>query len=134
MADLLLDTHVWLWWNAAPERLSLAAKARIADPRVRVFLSAASVWELAIKAGLGKLTLGEPVAAYVTRRLASDAVESLPVTAAHAAGVEGLARLHKDPFDRILVAQARAEGLILLTVDPHVLAYGAGCEDARASA
>lgn len=128
---LLLDTHVWLWWNTESERLAPAAVRQIENPRNEVFLSAASVWEMAIKRRLGKLPLPEPVAAYVARRLKSDSVRELPVNAGHAAGVETLDPLHKDPFDRLLVVQARHEGLRLLTVDPLVLAYGSPAVDVR---
>ena len=129
---LLLDTHVWLWWNTEPERLSPAVLKQVADPRNEVFLSAASIWEMAIKRGLGKLPIPEAVAAYVTRRLAADNVESLSVSAEHAAAVESLDRLHNDPFDRLLIVQARHEGLRLLTTDEKVLAYGTPAIDARA--
>ena len=128
---LLLDTHVWLWWNTEPERLAVATLKQIESPRNAVFLSAASVWEMAIKRQLGKLPLPEPIAAYVARRLESDSVEALPVTAGHAAGVETLERLHHDPFDRLLIVQARHEGLRLLTADDRVLAYGSPAVDVR---
>jgi PIN domain nuclease of toxin-antitoxin system len=129
---LLLDTDVWLWWNTEPERLSAAARRQIADAANEVFLSSASVWEMAIKRGQGKLSLPEPVAAYVTRRLATDDIRSLPVSIDHAAAVETLELLHRDPFDRLLIMQARHEGLRLLTSDDEVLAYGSPTVDARA--
>jgi PIN domain nuclease of toxin-antitoxin system len=128
---LLLDTHVWLWWNTEPERLSTAARRQIGDTRNEVFLSAASVWEIAIKQRLGKLPLSEPVSSYVARRLATDDVQPLAVTLDHAAGVETLELRHRDPFDRILIIQARHEGLRLLTADDKVLAYGNPTVDAR---
>jgi len=128
---LLLDTHVWLWWNTTPDRLATAARRQIGDAGNEVFLSAASVWEMAIKRRMGKLPLPEPVASYVSRRLAADAIVSLPVTAEHAAAVETLELLHRDPFDRLLIVQARHEGLRLLTADDQVLAYGTPTVDAR---
>lgn len=128
---LLLDTHVWLWWNTEPERLAPTVVRQIENPRNEVFLSAASVWEMAIQRALGRLPLPEPVATYVARRLESDSVAPLPVSAAHAAGVETLEPLHRDPFDRLLVVQARQDGLRLLTVDDLVLAYGRPASDAR---
>jgi len=131
---LLLDTHVWLWWNTEPERLSSAARRQIGDSRNEVFLSAASVWEIAIKQRLGKLPLPEPVYSYVTRRLADDDVQPLAISVEHAAGVETLELRHRDPFDRILIVQARHDGLRLLTADDQVLAYGSPTVDARASA
>jgi PIN domain nuclease of toxin-antitoxin system len=129
---LLLDTHVWLWWNSEPERLSTTARRQIGDARNQVFLSAASVWEMAIKRQMGKLPLPEPVAVYVGRRLATDPIEALDVRVSHAAAVETLEPLHRDPFDRLLIVQARQEGLRLLTVDVQVLAYGIPAIDARA--
>jgi PIN domain nuclease of toxin-antitoxin system len=128
---LLLDTHVWLRWNTEPERLAPAARRQIADARNDVFLSAASVWEMAIKRRAGKLPLPEPLALYVARRLAGDNVSALPVSVVHAAAVETLERLHRDPFDRLLIVQARHEGMRLLTVDDQVLAYGTPAADAR---
>ena len=95
---LLLDTHVWLWWNTDPQRLAASARRQIGDARNEVFLSAASVWEMAVKRRLGKLPLPESVASYVGRRLASDDVRPLPVGVDHAAGVETLELLHKDPL------------------------------------
>ena len=98
---LLLDTHVWLWWNTEPERLATAARRQIGDARNEVFLSAASVWEMAIKRRLGKLPLPEPVASYVARRLAADSVAALPVSLAHAAAVETLEPQHRDPNQEV---------------------------------
>ena len=128
---LLLDTHVWLWWNTEPERLAPNAVRQIANPRNEVFLSAASVWEMAIKRRLGKLPLPEPVGSYVARRVQSDPVIALPVSLDHAAAVETLESLRRDPFDRVLIVQARHEGLRLLTVDDLVLAYGNPTVDVR---
>jgi PIN domain nuclease of toxin-antitoxin system len=87
---------------------------------------------MAIKRSMGKLPLPEPVASYVARRLAADAIAALPVTAEHAAAVETLEFLHRDPFDRLLLVQARHAGLRLLTADDQVLAYGTPTVDARA--
>lgn len=128
---LLLDTHVWLWWNTEPERISKTAYRQIADVRNEVFLSAASVWEMAIKRKLGKLPLPEPVGTYVARRLAAGNVRPLPVSMDHAAAVEALELLHRDPFDRLLIVQSRHEGLRLLTVDGQLLAYGSPAVDVR---
>jgi len=128
---LLLDTYVWLWWNTVPERLAKVAHRHIGDARNEVFLSAASVWEMAIKRQLGKLPLPEPVGSYVVRRLAADDFRALSVSADHAAAVETLELLHRDPFDRLLIVQARHEGLRLLTVDDRVLAYGSPAVDVR---
>jgi PIN domain nuclease of toxin-antitoxin system len=128
---LLLDTHVWLWWNTKPERLSATARRQIGDARNEIYLSAASVWEMAIKQRIGKLPLPEPVGAYVARRLTIDSIRPLTISIEHAAAVETLERLHSDPFDRLLIVQARHEGLRLLTADDQVLVYGNPVVDAR---
>lgn len=128
---LLLDTHVWLWWYTDPQRLSAQARRQIADPDNDVFLSTASVWEMAIKRQLGKLPLPEPIATYVATRLERDGMKPLLVSIGHAAGVETLEALHRDPVDRLLIVQARQEQLRLFTVDDNVLAYGPPTFDAR---
>jgi PIN domain nuclease of toxin-antitoxin system len=122
---LLLDTHVWLWMIARPERLSAEARARLEDPANELFLSAASAWEISIKHRLGKLELPEPPERLVPSRLARDGVTPLPVTVDHALRVAVLPDLHRDPFDRLLVAQAQIEGLVLVTADPAIAGYGA---------
>jgi PIN domain nuclease of toxin-antitoxin system len=122
---LLLDTHVFLWWFAAPERLGRRAKRIIADGRNDVLLSAASGWELAIKAALGKVSLPEPVERYVPARMAAQGIGALPVLPVHALRVAGLPPLHHDPFDRLLVSQALIEDLPLMTADGQLTAYGA---------
>jgi len=117
---LLLDTHVFLWWCADDSRLSEQARTAIADPENEVSLSAASVWEMAIKESLGRLTLPEPVSR-VTVRLG---FRALPITFEHAEAAGRLPSVHRDPFDRMLVAQAWVEGLTLVTHDPAILACG----------
>ncbi|SHN77016.1 PIN domain nuclease, a component of toxin-antitoxin system (PIN domain) [Geodermatophilus obscurus] len=119
---VLLDTHVLIWASTAPERLG-AAEQLLADADARL-LSAVSIWELAIKQRLGKLSVGPDVRTW-TRRVTSELVlDHLPVTADHAAAVEHLPDVHRDPFDRLLVAQAVAEGAVLLTADARLAAYG----------
>ena len=119
---VLLDTHVLVWAATTPERLgSDLAVVEAADSRI---VSAVCIWELAIKQRLGKLTVGSDVRTW-TRRVASELVlDHLPVTAEHAAAVEHLPDVHRDPFDRLLVAQAVAEGAVLLTADGRLAAYG----------
>ena len=119
---VLLDTHVLLWAATTPERLgSDLAVLEAADSRV---LSAVCTWELAIKQRLGKLTVGSDVRTW-TRRVTGELVlDHLPVTAEHAAAVEHLPDVHRDPFDRLLVAQAVAEGAVLLTADERLVGYG----------
>jgi len=109
---LLLDTHAFLWWRGDPSRLDAKVRDRIAKADV-VFVSAASAWEAAIKVSLGRLELPDTLEAGV---LASG-FEKLLITFSHAEHAAGLPRHHKDPFDRMLVAQARAEGLTLVTHD-----------------
>ena len=120
---ILLDTHCWLWLLARPERLADPALALVQDGSNDVFVSAACVWELAIKSALGKLVLPEPLSTFVPRRLTDQGLIGLPVTLEHAARVELLPHHHRDPFDRLLVAQAQVEELALLTVDPELAAY-----------
>jgi PIN domain nuclease of toxin-antitoxin system len=119
---LLLDTHVFIWWDSDPARLSAPALAALRDPANEVWLSVASVWEMAIKAQLGKLTLRLPLADIV-RRQQGNGLQVLPVTLAHALAVEGLPALHKDPFDRMLIAQANVEGAELVSADQVVRQY-----------
>lgn len=120
---LLLDTHVWLWMVTSPERLSHEAAEVLRDERNELLLSAASVWEMAIKYRLGKLPLPEPPSRWVPPRLVRDNVQSLPVEHHHAAHVADLPIQHRDPFDRLLIAQARLEKLKLVTADPLLAQY-----------
>lgn len=121
---LLLDTHVWLWLQYAPERLRDALTA-VEDPANELLLSAASSWEIAVKWGLGKLPLPEPPEVYVPDRMASSGVVPLPVEHAHALAVAQLPPHHRDPFDRLLVAQAIAERAAVVTADEAFRAYQA---------
>jgi PIN domain nuclease of toxin-antitoxin system len=125
---LLLDTHVWLWWQKNDRRLGAQARRSITSAP-DVYLSAASAWEIAIKASIGKLTL--PRDANISAELALSGFLGLPVEVAHSEYVRQLPALHRDPFDRMLVAQARAEGLRIVTADPQLHAYGVPVLDAR---
>jgi PIN domain nuclease of toxin-antitoxin system len=117
--NLLLDSHALLWALHDPHRLTPAAREAISDPRRQVYFSAASAWELTIKAAKGKLTLPPDwLAAAETMR-----VIELPVTARDAADSAQLPWHHSDPFDRLLIAQARVRGLQLASRDPQVAAY-----------
>ncbi len=117
---LLLDTHVLLWWLEDNPALSDLGRALIANRENTVFVSAVSLWEISLKQSLGKLRLTENF----DEVLAAQPFEHLPLTAAHAREVRNLPWHHRDPFDRVLVAQARASGLRLLTADERVRAYG----------
>lgn len=123
MTSLLLDTHVFLWAAAAPERLCAEIRTLVEDPRNDVAISAAVAWEIAIKHALGKLTLPLAPAVYVPARIATLGFRELPITHAHALAVCTLPNHHNDPFDRIMIAQAQVEGVSLVTVDENVLKY-----------
>jgi PIN domain nuclease of toxin-antitoxin system len=119
---LLLDTHAFLWLNAAPERLG-AALAEIEDSHNRLVVSAASSWEIAIKHARGRLTLPDPPERYVPDLIRRIGAEALAIEHAHALGVASLPPLHRDPFDRLLVAQARAIEATLVTADLRIAEY-----------
>ncbi|MBS0995879.1 type II toxin-antitoxin system VapC family toxin [Gluconobacter cerinus] len=119
---LLLDTHLLLWAAGEPDRLSVRARSLMEDQDNDLVFSAASLWEVTIKAGLGRA--GFQIDPHLLRRgLIENGYEELPVTGQHALAVGQLPDVHRDPFDRILVAQATVEGLLLLTHDPLVQAY-----------
>lgn len=121
---LLLDTHALLWFLQNSPSLSAAAKAAIEDPTNEKFVSIATCWEMAIKAGLGKLRLVEPVAVFLGRELPANNFDLLAISFAHATAVENLPPHHKDPFDRLLIAQAQAEGIPIVSVDAALDPYG----------
>ncbi len=120
---LLLDTQVWLWMLAAPERLSRKSRAVVAAAENELLLSAASAWEIAIKHGLGKLTLPEPPEEYIPGLMLRTGVTPLPVHHRHALRVASLPPHHRDPFDRLLVAQAQLEDLPIMTADRTFRSY-----------
>ncbi len=118
---LLLDTHAFLWATADPGRLGAAAQAALRAPENTIVVSAATVWEIAIKRALGRLEFPlEELDAILARA----GFELLPIGAGHAIAAGGLPRHHGDPFDRMLIAQARLEGLTLVSEDAAVAAYG----------
>jgi len=119
----LLDTHCWLWLQASPERLSAELLSSLEDPDNDFFLSAASSWEIAVKYALGKLPLPEPPALYVPSRMAASATRGMSVEHTHTLRVAELPPHHRDPFDRLLIAQAQIESCTLVTVDPQFEAY-----------
>lgn len=120
---LLIDTQCWLWMQAEPDRFSFETRALLLDPGNELFLSAASSWEIAIKYALGKLPLPEPPSTYVPSRLQSSGVIGLAIEHAHALHVESLPLHHRDPFDRLLVAQAQLEELPIVTADRALASY-----------
>jgi len=119
---LLLDTHVFLWLLTEPERLG-SSRREVEDPRHELLVSAASSWEIAIKYALGRLALPEPPAAYVPGRIRKIGATAVAVEHTHALAVATLPPLHRDPFDRLIVAQADALGATVLTADPQVARY-----------
>lgn len=122
--NLLLDTHALLWFLADDPGLSATAKALIQDPANRILVSVASCWEIAIKVGLKKLDLGEPATTFLPRELATNGFDLLGIELIHATSVESLPPHHKNPFDRLLVAQSLIEKLPVVSVDAQLDAYG----------
>ena len=119
----LLDTVVWLWSVGQVKRLNSAAREVLVDPHHEIYFSAASVWEIAIKAAIGKLQFPEPPTILVPRETARLGLRPLPVNSLHALAVYDLPVGRGDPFDRLLVAQARTEGLTLITADLEIRNY-----------
>ncbi len=117
--NLLLDTHVLLWWLADDASLSEHARNAIIENNNIVFVSAATIWEIVIKKGLGKLR----IPGNLQDALRENYFQSLPVTARHALGVGKLPRIHQDPFDRMLIAQTKEEKLTLITRDQEIQKY-----------
>ena len=117
---LLLDAHALLWWLADDPSLSKAAREAIGSPSNQVAVSAITVWEIGIKQALGKLE----APADLVETIETSGFDGLPVTLAHGAAAAGLVRHHDDPFDRMLVAQAQAEGLTVVTRDEAIRRYG----------
>ena len=119
MTHLLLDSHTLLWWATDPAMLAPPARQAIADGRQHVFVSVATIWELGIKQASGKLSPPEDVRAL----LSANRFDMLPITAEHAHVAARLPPHRRDPFDRMLVAQARGEGLTLVTRDTEIMKY-----------
>jgi PIN domain nuclease of toxin-antitoxin system len=120
---LLLDTQCLLWWFTEPERLNSVATEQIVAEDNQLFFSVASTWEIAIKVGIGKLPLPEPVDVYVASRMRRLGAKSLDIVFSHVCQVATLPLLHRDPFDRILLAQAQIENMTLVTADEILNQY-----------
>ena len=127
---LLLDTHVFLWWLDDNPRLGPKSRAAIADPDNTVWVSATSAWEIAIKTGLGRLELSEPPEDVLPREIERGGFRPLAISVDHALAVRSLPQYHRDPFDRLLIAQAMAEGLRLVTADRAFARYDVRLVDA----
>ena len=116
----LLDSHVLLWWWFDPDRLSQQARSLLLDPNSTVFVSAASVWELSLKHHQGKLPELTAAIADLPGLLQADGFQPLPISIAHGLRAGGYSQPHRDPFDRMLSAQAELEGLVLITADTQL--------------
>jgi len=121
---ILLDTQCWLWMAASPEKLSARARSLVETTEHELLLSAASAWEIAIKHALGKIRLPEPPARYVPSRVETLRTVPLPIELEHALRVATLPPHHRDPFDRVIIAQAQIENLPILTADAVFGRYG----------
>ncbi|MGI4791017.1 MAG: type II toxin-antitoxin system VapC family toxin [Janthinobacterium lividum] len=120
---LLLDTHIFIWFVLSPSQLSVTALAAIQSGENQIFLSLASAWEMSIKSGLGKLNLTQPIEKFVEDQARRNRFEILPITLSHIAAVERLPQHHRDPFDRLLIAQSIIEGVPLISADHAFDAY-----------
>ncbi len=118
----LLDTHLLLWAAGQPERLPKPARKLIENPDNELYFSAASIWEIAIKSSLGREDFRAD-SRLIRRGLIDNSYHEIPISSEHAAGVQALPLVHKDPFDRLLIAQSISEGMPLLTVDPVLSQY-----------
>ena len=121
--NVLLDTHTFLWLDSDAAKLSAVAMNYLTDPANRLLLSVVSVWEVTIKVAISKLTLRTDLATIVAEQTQRNPITVLPITLDHAIAVGGLPSIHKDPFDRLLVAQAIVESATLLTADPIFQQY-----------
>jgi PIN domain nuclease of toxin-antitoxin system len=124
--ELLLDTHALLWWLVEPDRLSPVAEAAIAKPSNRVHVSAASGWEISTKVRLGKLPAARELLDDLPELLAAQGFQLLPITLLHGLHAGRYDMGHRDPFDRLLAAQAELSGLTLVSLDPALQAFPCG--------
>ncbi len=120
---VLLDTHIFLWWISDNPRLGKETRKIVSNIDNQLFLSAASGWEIAIKAGLGKLEVADDICSFMFEQMRLNAITELPVLMNHTLHVATLPYLHRDPFDRLLIAQAQLERIPILTGDKQFRAY-----------
>ena len=123
--NILLDTHTFIWWDSQIDKLSATALQTCQEPKNTIFLSVASVWEMQIKHQLGKLTLDLPLAEIIDTQRNTNGIEILSVELPQVLALNQFPLHHRDPFDRLLLAQATAEGAVLLSCDPAFDAYSA---------
>jgi PIN domain nuclease of toxin-antitoxin system len=121
--NLLVDTHAWLWWRASPDKLGRRARAAMEDDANTLWFSAASAWEITTKHAIGKLPLPVPAATFVADLLDISGAKTMAINVDHAVRAGELPLHHRDPFDRLLVAQAQIEKLVLVTDDDNIAAY-----------
>jgi len=126
---VLLDTHAWLWLLIEPDRIGALTRRLVGEPGHSFFLSMASAWELAIKHAAGRIALPEPPLEYVRSRTRADGIRLLALSLEHVCRAAELPRHHGDPFDRLLVAQAELDGLVVMTHDRHIPTYGVAVHD-----
>ena len=120
---VLLDTHIFIWWNGDLDQLSATARALCEDKGNTLVLSLVSVWEMQIKNQLGKLTFNQPLPEIIHSQQRSNGLELLPITTEHIYALQNLPAHHRDPFDRLLVAQANVEQMPLVSADPALRQY-----------
>ncbi len=123
--DLLFDTHSFIWWADEPMKLSRAALAALEDEDNRLFVSDVSIWEMQIKVQLGKMKLKLPLEDLIESQQRDNEVKILPIKTEHILALDGFPFHHKDPFDRLLIAQSKVENLMLVTLDSDFPPYGA---------
>ena len=121
--NALLDTHAFIWWVTDAPQLSTTAKDFIASPNNQIFFSVAGAWEIIIKVGTGKLNIPEEPDPYITSRLTDNRFEVLEIELAHVLQVAKLPDLHRDPFDRIIIAQSQVTEMPILTIDRLIVQY-----------
>ena len=127
--NLLLDTHALIWWLVSSRRLGERARALMRDPGTTVYVSVATAWEMSIKVGLGRLEIPSNVGSWLPAQLAANRFRLLPISLQHILAVEHLPGHHRDPFDRLLIAQARVERLTIVTSDATMPRYGVAVLD-----
>lgn len=122
--DLLLDTHAFIWSYEEPERLSEVVLAKLSDPANSLFLSVASVWEMQIKIQREKLKFDDPLSTVIAEQQDVNRIRIMPIELSHALFLESLPFHHKDPFDRMLIAQSSVEDMTIVSRDVHLSSYG----------
>ncbi len=122
--NTLLDTHSFLWWVTDDPQLSPRVRNILEDGANTIYFSSAIAWEIAIKTQIGKLSLPDLPARFISEQIALHGFEELPITTAHALQIYTLPLLHRDPFDRVLVTQCQVEGFSILTTDSLIAQYG----------